>query len=267
MSFTIATAISRLSTGSVNYFKAGATSAQQLQRVNECLERLWNFGMWDGLLQEISLTSTGGIITLPAQYRKLVALRINDSNCGNKNVSIKSQQWKFSPSAPRERNWFKGNWADVAFDLGDVGVAYIGGQIQDGITGSYYNVAVENGVLGIVPSSGATQTLVASGARQYQVSGNPDYVDTLTFTGMARLRYIWAVDTTVTVWPDNYQALLYAVQSFYWRDMGDDNRADALFSNALNTLEKDLDGILSEEDLGSITLEPTMGMGGIPNIL
>lgn len=116
MSFTIAQAITRLTTGPINCFKAGLTSGQQLQRVNECLERFYDKGTWRGVHQTIPLTSVNGVITLPAAYQRIDGLSV--PKCGVL-VKIKSNLYPFQENGPHLQDWTK-YCPTVAIDLGDV---------------------------------------------------------------------------------------------------------------------------------------------------
>lgn len=114
--FTVATAITRLTSGPTNLFGDSAlTSGQQLQRINEVLECFYDLGTWRGCQASVNLTSSGGILTLAAAYQRLDGLSVPANVCY---VPIKSQQWQFSPSGPGNQNW--ANYPDlVAIDMGD----------------------------------------------------------------------------------------------------------------------------------------------------
>ena len=113
--FTIATAISRLEGGATSCFKPGSTSAQKLQRLNEVIERFYEFGTWRGLHDTITLTPEDGIISLPYTYQRLDGLGIPASALI---VPIKSQQWQFSTGGPGIQDWSLYGPL-VAIDLGD----------------------------------------------------------------------------------------------------------------------------------------------------
>lgn len=78
--FTFATAITRLDGSLQPCFKAGSTSDQKVQRINEVLERFYELGSWRGLHVSIPLTTTAGIMTLPQAYQKIEGLGIPQSN-------------------------------------------------------------------------------------------------------------------------------------------------------------------------------------------
>lgn len=115
MPFSAATAITRLTSGPVNAFKAGISSAQQLQCINEVLERFYEFGTWRGLHDTVTLTSSSGIITLSSAYQRLDGLGVPAINMS---IPIKTQQWAFSTGGPKPQDWTLYGQA-VALDLGD----------------------------------------------------------------------------------------------------------------------------------------------------
>lgn len=122
---TLATAITRLTSGPVNLF-GGLTSGQQLQRVNEVLERFYDEGTWRGLHDTIPLASSGGVITLTVAYQRLDGLAVPADNCI---YDIRSDNWAFSKSGPGPQDWTKYGQS-VALDQGDSA----GGQRQYLIT-------------------------------------------------------------------------------------------------------------------------------------
>lgn len=112
---TAATAISRLENGSTSVFKPGATAEQKLQRVNEALDRFFEFGTWRGLKVNIVPVSSGGIISLDPAYQRLDALGVPALNIP---VPIKSLEWAFSSAGPGPQDWTLYGEL-VAIDLGD----------------------------------------------------------------------------------------------------------------------------------------------------
>ena len=162
--FTYATAIARVLGQIEPIWDPGATSAQQLQAVNQALEYLWNFGDWDGLTTDVKgMATTGGILSLPPQYRFLTALKNSDSHLS---VSIKSQGFKYSPSSRQVEDFYGmtgySTWRGclVAYDLGDTnaGISQI---IQDAVTGQLLALVVQNGVLGLVAApAGSIPSLI-----------------------------------------------------------------------------------------------------------
>lgn len=117
MSFTVATAITRLTGSGVNAFPATFDAGKQLQRINEVLEMFYDQGTWRGLHDTISLTTTSGIITLSATYQRLDGLSIPAQGTI---VPIRSMQWAFSPGGPGTQDWTLYSEL-VAIDLGDNG--------------------------------------------------------------------------------------------------------------------------------------------------
>jgi hypothetical protein len=114
--FTVATAITRLTSGPTNIFGDGSlTSGQQLQRINEVLEYFYEFGTWRGVQTPIPLTSTNGIITLSASYLRLDGLTIPAYAQG---VEIKSMGWAFSANGPKFQDWTQYATC-IAMDMGD----------------------------------------------------------------------------------------------------------------------------------------------------
>lgn len=115
--FSYAQAISRLSEGPTSCFKPGTTPAQKLQRVNEVLERFYEFGTWRGLFDRIVPVSVSSVIALPTAYQRLDGL---SDKCSGK-IDIKSMQWEFQPGGPGVIHTPTEACLLVAIDLGDVG--------------------------------------------------------------------------------------------------------------------------------------------------
>lgn len=115
--FTVATAISRLTGSGHNAFPATFDAGKQLQRVNEVLERFYEFGTWRGLHATVPLTTSGGILTLDAAYQRIDGLAVPAQAM---DVPIRSMQWAFSTGGPGNRDWT--TYLNlVAIDQGDVG--------------------------------------------------------------------------------------------------------------------------------------------------
>ena len=221
--FTYAQAIARLVSGPKSAFVAGLTPGQQLQRINEVLERFYELGTWAGVLSTLSgLTTTNGVITLPNTYLRLDAL--SNTN-GGMPVPIKNRDYLFNPAGPGLSILQSTGGSGVAIDQGDV-----------------------------------------NGQRQYQITGDPAILDTLTFTGLARLRYIWATSTSALVIPDCYQALRRGVIALGWEDEGDLSRYDAVFTRALTVLNGNYSQSESDTEHGVVACEPATSMGMIPNL-
>lgn len=118
MSFTYATAITRLDGGMVPAFKAAATSGQKLYRLNEVLERFFEFGRWRGVYDTAVVTQTAGIITISATYQNMEALAVTLSG-NERKVPIKSMEWPYMPGGPGLVPFDQ--YGDiVAIDKGDV---------------------------------------------------------------------------------------------------------------------------------------------------
>jgi hypothetical protein len=267
--FTYADAITRIQNLEEPLWPPGITSSQQLQAINLALDYLWTNGDFDGLIQDVTgITSTGGIITLPAQYRFLISLA---TKCHK--VGIKSQQWKLSPSAPNITDWTKWTRSMLAFDLGDTGTASLGiwpgGVIEaltDGVpNGTYFSIVINDGIIGYVPASNVNPPSTSS-ARQYQVTGDPAHTDTLTFFGQAKLRYTYAADISSVVAPDCFPAILEAVRAYHFIACGDTTRAQAHFAEALKLLEANSFDVVADEDMGCVALDPMTSGGGFLNI-
>lgn len=131
--FTVATAITRLTSGPTNAFGDNSiTSPQQLQRVNEVLEYFYDQGTWRGVQAAASLTSSGGIITLASSYQRLDGLVLPQYA---QKVPIKSQQWAFQQGAIHAQDW--STFGDLlAIDMGD----NASGQRQYQLTGNPTNL-------------------------------------------------------------------------------------------------------------------------------
>jgi hypothetical protein len=306
MPFSYGDAIQRITNQPEQVWPPGITASEQLQRINGVLDRVWTRGQFDGLLKEVDgLTTSGGILTLPSQFKLLTGLQAlypNTSGSSNLNggcsrVDIRSQQWKFSPSAPQGpcSTWNNGRW--YAFDQGDtatVGTYLVvtdtatgslvqifvqngvlgvesapagstpttGITVQDSVTGQFYNIIVQNDIIGL-----ATATPTSSGSnRTYQISGIPSYVDTFTFNGMAKLRYVYASNLNQLVAPDCFEGLLMGVRAFSWYDKGDTSRAEEEFATAMAIYEADLGQVLQDEDMGYVTVDYAESGGSILNL-
>lgn len=118
MSFTYATAISRLDGQMEAVWTPGATSQQKLDRVNDVLDRFWNEGDWEGLSADIVPVSSGGVITLAAAYKNLDVLQVSTAG-SERDIPIKSQLWKFTPSANFVGDWSNFSGPMFAFDKGE----------------------------------------------------------------------------------------------------------------------------------------------------
>jgi len=131
--FTVSTAITRLTSGPTNIFgDNGINSSQQLQRINEVLEYFYDQGTWRGVQATITITTSSGVMTLPAAYQRLDGLALP---LYAQQVPIKSQQWAFQNGSIPVQDWTQyGNL--VAIDMGDNG----SGQRQYQLTGNTTNL-------------------------------------------------------------------------------------------------------------------------------
>ncbi len=182
MSFSAATALTRLSSGPVDAFRAGLSSAQKLQRLNEVLEKAYDEGTWRGLHDTLSpengngITTTGGIITLSSAYQRLDKLSVPAMAL---NVPIRDMLWAFSEGGPGNQDWTL-YLQLIAIDQGDV-----------------------------------------SGVRKYQVTGSTTSVDAMAFSGLARKRFTYISNTADIIFPDCYNGLNLGVIAFGCRDERD----------------------------------------------
>lgn len=104
----------------------------------------------------------------------------------------------------------------------------------------------------------------SSGVRRYQITGDTDYLDSLTFSALARKRYTWVTDIGTTVIPDSFQALRQGVLALAMEDEGDDEGCKMLFAEALSVLNGNLQEFEPEER--QMVVAPEMG-GGTPFIV
>lgn len=216
MPFSFFTAITRLTGSGKNAFPANFSGANQLQRVNEVLERAYDYGSWRGLHDTISITTTGGIISLSTAYQRLDRLAVPAQAT---DVPIRSMQWAFSPNGPGNQNWTLYPVL-VAIDQGDV-----------------------------------------SGVRKYQVTGNPTAIDALTFSGLARKRFTWVSDTSTIVVPDCFQGVKLGVQALGWEDEGDKARHDAVWAEALQAFNGNLQEF--EPEMKQVQIQRSFGLGNL----
>lgn len=214
--FSVATAITRLTGSGKNAFQAGFTAGNHLQRINEVLERFYEFGSWRGLHDTIDITTTSGIISLSTAYQRLDGLSIPSLNAL---VPIKSQKWAFSPGGPGAQDWTLYPEL-IALDQGDT-----------------------------------------AGVRKYLVSGNATANDALTFSGLARKRFTWITNTADIVEPDSFQALRLGVQALGWEDEGDTERYQAVFQQALQVLNGNLQEF--EPETKQVVIQPSIGLGSM----
>lgn len=233
MSFSIATALSRLAAGRFNLFltQNGVMSAsQQLARYNQIMEEFWLRGTWPGLHTEISLTPASGVITLGASYLRLDGLSSAENFTPPEvgswfSIDIKPMQFRWQPGGPRYFD--AGNaCAVVAIDQGDN----------------------------------------ASGQRVYQLTGDTTVLDARLYKGFARKRYVYATDTADKVIPDCYSALELGVRAFNARDEQSE-LADKLWAEALQALDDSTGQFNQGNEFGVLQTDPAIGMGCVPNLV
>jgi hypothetical protein len=118
VSFTIANALARLSGSKFNMFltqNGVMSNVQQLQRLNEVLEKFYDRGDWRGVHQNVSLTSVSGVITLTSSYLRLDGLGIPANNFV---VPIKNMAFAYQVGGPMIQDWT--NYGKtIAIDMGE----------------------------------------------------------------------------------------------------------------------------------------------------
>lgn len=102
-----------------------------------------------------------------------------------------------------------------------------------------------------------------SGQRKYRIPGDPDYVDTLTFRGLAKRRFSTLSDSD-NVTPDNTEALRMGCLALHFEDAGDYDRAKVEFDAAIRLLNQDLEEYQADA-AQFVQLDPTMAR--ISNIM
>ena len=227
MSFSIATALSRLGAGRFNLWigqNGTASAGQQLARYNQIMEEFWLKGTWPGLHEEITLASVSGVITLGAAYLRLDGLSASPAftppaaGCWSQ-IAIKPMQHRWQPGGP---GYFTPTVACdvIALDRGD-----------------------------------------AAGVRVYQLTGVTATLDAWTYTGFARKRYIYATDTATVVAPDCYSALELGVRAFNARDERADD-ADKLWAEALQALDDSMGQFNEGNDFGVMQMDSIFSTAG-----
>lgn len=218
--FTIAQALTRLSSGARNLFvtSQGTLSAgQQLQLINEILEEWYKNESWRGVREVVgSLTPSSGIISLAAGYLR-ADKRFTITTDGHEGCfyEIKPLDFQFQTNGP-----------------------------------GYYDVTEL--CLGVAIDLGDN----ASGVRRYQLDGATATVDAFTFSAVLRKRYVFATDTTPTVIPDCYPALERSVMAKIALYEGDLDRANKLWSDAFQLLDVDLGQFEEGNDFGALSMDP-----------
>jgi len=119
--FTISQALTRLTSQQNNPFTTTygtMNPPQQLQRVNQILDKWYESESWRGVRSVIALTSSGGVISLPAAWlraEKRIAVT-TEGKCGF--YEIKPLGYQFQTGGPGYFDVTKG-CLGVAIDLGD----------------------------------------------------------------------------------------------------------------------------------------------------
>ena len=222
VSFTVATAITRLTGGARNLFSTswGTLSAgQQLQRINEVLAAFYEEGTWRGVHTTVSLTTTSGIITLDEAYLRLDALQVTTEG-ELARIDIRDQQYEFQPNGPGI-DPLRG-FCHIAIDLGDH----------------------------------------TNGRRRYRLTGasaDADIlteVDALTFSGLARKRFVWITDTATVVTPDCYSALELGIRAMNAADEQANEVSKDLWAQAFAKLDAGLGEFEAGNELGCMQIDP-----------
>ncbi len=231
--FTIATAFTRLSAGPHNLFvtaQGTMDATQKLSRYNAIMEEFWLKGSWPGLHKEISLTTTSGLMTLPAAYLRLDGLTYSNAftppeHGSWSNIPLQPMQFMWQPGGPQ---YFDANssCAVFAIDQGDN----------------------------------------SSGQREYQLTGDTTTLDAYTYKGFARKRYVYATSTSDTVIPDCYSALEWAFRSFQARDENSEWAAP-YWASALQALDDSMGEFMEGNEYGVLQTDPIIGMGQVPNLI
>lgn len=88
------------------------SAGQQLQRINEILDSFYEDGTWRGVRLPLALTSSSGVITLPAGYLRLdKRIRITTDGHYGCFIDIVGPEWRYRANHP--------GTCDKAVDLGD----------------------------------------------------------------------------------------------------------------------------------------------------
>lgn len=192
------------------------SDAQQLQRINEILDRWYEAEDWRGVRSVEALTSSGGIISLGAGFLR-----------ADKRISI--------TTAGREGEFFDIKPLDYQFQSGGPG---------------YFDVT--QGCIGIAIDLGDN----ASGVRRYQLTGNTESLDALTYSSVLRKRYVRATDTTPIVIPDCYTALELSVRARHMEDENAFDTARALWQDVWTMLDANLGQFEQGNEFGSMPIDP-----------
>lgn len=218
--FTIAQALTRLTAGQHNLLKTQygvMSAAQQLQRINEILDRWYEAEDWRGVRSVQALTSVSGIISLPAAYlradKRIVVT--TEGHCGCY-FEIKPLEYQFQLDGPGYFDVTEGCCYGVAIDLGDD----------------------------------------ASGVRRYQLTGEAATLDTYAYKAVLRLRYVYATTTTPVVVPDCYSAIVLSVRAFNAEDEGAYDVANNLWGQVFQMLDDNIGQFEEGNDWGVMPIDP-----------
>lgn len=230
MSFTVATALSRLTAQQRNPFVTTygtMSSAQQLARINEILDIWYCSDSWRGVRSVVTgLTSSGGVISLPAtQLRADKRITITTDGHTGCYYEIKTLEWQFQNGGPGYFDVTKGCCMGAAIDLGDT-----------------------------------------SGIRQYQLTGLSATLDTYAYAAVCRKRFNFITDTATVVVPDCYSALETSVRAMAAKDANANELAQSLWAQAFARLDSDLGQFEMGDDLGVFAIDPSSALG-CPNLV
>ncbi len=177
--YTIATAIDRITAENGDLF-LNFSPAQALQRINRIISAWYESASWRGVKEEITFSSVSGLVTLDEEWLRLEKriVALNSDGCSLGFFEIKPLEYKYQTGGP---GYFQDDQAcclGVAIDKGDS----------------------------------------STGQRRYQLTGDPDVLDTYTLSAIARKRYVYATDLDTIVVPDCYSALELAARAMKAQD-------------------------------------------------
>lgn len=107
----------------------------------------------------------------------------------------------------------------------------------------------------------------ANGQRVYQLTGDLTTINALTFSALARKRYVYATSTTTTVVPDCYPALELGVRAMNASDEQAHELSLALWSDSFSRLDADLKEFTIGNPYGPMQIDPMATMGLFNTIL
>lgn len=101
-----------------------------------------------------------------------------------------------------------------------------------------------------------------SGQRTYRITGDPTAIDTKTFRGLVKKRFISLGDSD-NVTPENREALRMGCLALHFEDKGDYERSKTQFADAIRLLNQDLEEYQGDAKQ-TVQVDPTLT--GITNI-